>query len=116
MSSKPTYCVRKTNGFLIKQDGQDITRFGTSSNDRRIHVHEDIMMNKHYIANLKDPSSALDAANKNYVDNAVAAVAATVTAVASTAKKNLVGYIPQLETNESRTGFVAKASTSATNI
>ena len=48
------------------------------------------------ISNLCDPRLPQDGATKNYVDN----------------KKCLVGYIPSLEANSSKTGFTAAASSS----
>ena len=95
------------NGLSVKLEGHDLIKIGTSSSDRRIQIHSDIMMNKHFIANLPNPNSPLDAANKAYVDGAVAAA---VSSTIATPKKNLVGYIPQLEANDSRAGFVTRAS------
>jgi hypothetical protein len=92
--------VETTNGLMIKFEGHDIIRFGKSSSDKRTHLYEDIYMNQHFIGDLKDPRSPQDAATKSYVDNAAV----------SAPKKNLVGYIPQLEHTSSRTGFVIASS------
>ena len=89
--------MQTNNGFICRLGDIDIIRFGRSSADTRTEVFDDLLMNQHFIANLRDPHSAQDAATKNYVDSA--------------SKKNLVGYIPPLESNNSRTGFVITAST-----
>lgn len=57
-----------------------------------------INMNGRKVINLITPDSSTDAANKGYVDGVL--------------KKNLVGYIPILDTNISRTGFFATANNS----
>jgi len=90
--------MQTNDGFLCRLSARDIIRFGRSSSDSRTEVFDDILMNQHFIGDLCDPHSAQDAATKNYVDN--------------TPKKNLVGYIPLLEADTSRTGFVAASSTS----
>jgi hypothetical protein len=64
-------------------------------------------MNKHSVTNLLEPRNALDATTKSYVDRAVAATAVS--------KKNLVGYIPLLEANTSKTGFVARGGKTQSN-
>ena len=88
--------LQTTDGFLCKQGENDIIRFGKSSTDRRIELYQNIVMNEKYIVDLHDPAEAQDAATKNYVDNSL--------------KKCRVGYIPNLESNDSITGFVASAS------
>ena len=90
--------LQTTDGFLCKQGEHDIIRFGKSSTDRRTELYQNITMNEKYIVDLHDPAEAQDAATKNYVDNSW--------------KKCLVGYIPNLEANNSMTGFVASASSS----
>ena len=71
-------------------------RFGKSSTDSRIEFYQNITMNEKNIVNLHDPAEAQDAATKNYVDKCW--------------KKCRVGYIPNLEADNSVTGFVASAS------
>src|SRR5688572_25656009 len=88
--------LQTTDGFLCKLGNQDIIRFGKSSTDRRIELYQNIMMNEKYIVNLHDPAEAQHAATKNYVDKSW--------------KKCHVGYIPNLEADNSVTGFIASAS------
>ena len=88
--------LQTTDGFLCKQGENDIIRFGKSSTDRRIELYQNITMNEKNIVNLHDPAEAQDAATKNYVDKSW--------------KKCHVGYIPNLEADNSVTGFVASAS------
>jgi hypothetical protein len=45
----------------------DICKMG-AENDPRIHVYQDIVMSNKFIAGLRDPFSAQDAATKNYTD------------------------------------------------
>ena len=90
--------LQTTDGFLCKQGENDIIRFGKSSTDRRIELYQNITMNEKYIVDLHDPAEAQDAATKNYVDKSW--------------KKCRVGYIPNLEENNSMTGFVASCSSS----
>jgi hypothetical protein len=99
--------LETTHGFLVRQGAHDIIRFGMSSDNRKIFAHEEINMNKHSVTNLHEPRNALDATTKSYVDSAVATTAVS--------KKNLVGYIPLLEANTSKTGFVARGSTTQSN-
>src|SRR5688572_16595688 len=88
--------LHTTDGFLCKLGENDIIRFGKSSTDRRTELYQNITMNDKYISDLHDPAEAQDAATKNYVDNSW--------------KKCRVGYIPNLEANNSLTGFVVSAS------
>src|SRR5688572_26044868 len=88
--------LQTTDGFLCKQGENDIIRFGKSSTDPRIELYQNITMNEKNIANLHDPAEAQDAATKNYVDKYL--------------RKCRVGYIPNLEADNSVTGFVASAS------
>ena len=88
--------LQTTDGFLCKQGENDIIRFGKSSTDPRIELYQNITMNEKNIANLHDPAEAQDAATKNYVDKYL--------------RKCRVGYIPNLEGNNSVTGFIASAS------
>src|SRR5688572_5747239 len=90
--------LQTTDGFLCKHGEHDIIRFGKSSTDHRIELYQNITMNEKNIVNLHDPAEAQDAATKNYVDNSW--------------KKCRVGYIPNLEADNSVTGFVASASSS----
>ena len=88
--------LQTTDGFLCKQGEVDVVRFGKSSTDHRIELYQNITMNEKNIVNLHDPAEAQDAATKNYVDNSW--------------KKCRVGYIPNLEADDSVTGFIASAS------
>src|SRR5688572_16615722 len=88
--------LETTDGFLCKHGEHDIIRFGKSSTDRRIELYQNIVMNEKYISDLHDPDEAQDAATKNYVDKSW--------------KKCRVGYVPNLEANNSLTGFVVSAS------
>src|SRR5678816_4235922 len=88
--------LQTTDGFLCKQGENDIIRIGKSSTDSRIELYQNITMNEKNIANLHDPAEAQDAATKNYVDKYL--------------RKCRVGYIPNLEGNNSVTGFIASAS------
>ena len=56
------------NGFLIKCNNNTVARCGVSSRDNRLWIYQDIIMNQHFIANVKDPRTAQDAATKNYTD------------------------------------------------
>jgi hypothetical protein len=88
--------LQSIEGFLCKVGTENIIRFGKSSSDHKIDVYQDFVMNQKSITDLKDPANAQDASTRNYVDNAL--------------KKCYVGYIPNLEANQSVTGFVASAS------
>lgn len=61
--------LQTTNGFLCRSEGSDVIRFGRAGGDTRTDVYTDVMMNQHFIANLHDPNSDKDAANKIYVDS-----------------------------------------------
>ena len=89
--------VQTTNGLLCKQGDTNIIRFGKTINDFRIDVYHDILMNNRFITNLQEPNSATDAVTKNYADKLT--------------KKCYVGYIPQLESDNSILGFTTTAST-----
>jgi F5/8 type C domain len=91
--------IDTNDGFRCELQGQKVIRFGVSSEDLRIVVYSDIVMNQCSIADLREPNDAQDAATKNYVD--------------SKPKKNFVGYIPILEGNVSITGFAASASSTS---
>ena len=60
--------LQTADGLLCRRAGNDVIRFGFSNLDNRIGVYQDIIMNQKYIANLHDPNSEKDAANKIYVD------------------------------------------------
>lgn len=88
--------VQATDGVVCRQGSTNIIRFGMAAGDLRTAAYKDIIMNQNYIADLHDPTSAQDAATKNYADNLT--------------KKCYLGYIPLMDANVSRTGFVARAS------
>ena len=92
--------LQTTDGFLCKQGENDLIRFGKSATDRRTELYENIVMSQKYIVDLHDPAEAQDAATKKYVDDSIK-------------KKCLVGYIPNLEKNNSITGFIASSSRSS---
>src|SRR5688572_19142139 len=88
--------LQTTDGFLCKHGEHDIIRFGKSSTDRRTELYQNITMNEKYISDLHHPVEAQDAATKKYVDNYL--------------RKCLIGYVPNLEANNSITGFIVSAS------
>lgn len=88
--------IQATDGVVFRQGSSNIIRFGRAVGDLRTDVFQDIVMNQKYIADLHDPTSAQDAATKIYVDNST--------------KKCYSGYVPVLEANVSRLGFIASAS------
>ena len=90
------------NGFLIKLNNNDIIRFGSSGTDLRINCFKDLLMNRCFIANLRDPNSPQDAATKNYVD--------------TTKKKCHCGYIPNIISNANRSAFIASASSEYSSV
>jgi hypothetical protein len=65
-------------------------------NDARAKFLKDIMMNDNAITGLRNPTDDKDAATKQYIDTRCV--------------KNSVGYIPNLEANNSITGFSASSS------
>jgi hypothetical protein len=70
-----------------------------SQNDARAQFFKDIIMNNNFITDLHNPIDDKDAATKQYVD--------------AKCVKNNVGYIPNLESNNSITGFIASSSNPA---
>ena|SRR6218665_525396 len=95
------------HGFLFKiHVGDNIIRFGKSSNDLRTHAYQDSVMNEKHIVGLHDPVNAQDAATKNLVDPALNSVNPqdfanknnvdpTLSSVnTNPLKKCYVGYIP----------------------
>jgi hypothetical protein len=58
--------VHTADGFLCRQSGYDVTRFGKYSTDSRIHAYQDSVMINNYIANSHDQTSLQDAM-KNYI-------------------------------------------------
>lgn len=92
--------VVEGTGLLVNFKGNNLMRFGTSDSDMRILTYTTLKLggaidaNVHNIYNLADPVGVNDAATKQYVDK----------------RKCLIGYIPNLSTNVSKTGFTASAS------
>jgi hypothetical protein len=88
------------SGFLIKFNGNNIMRVATSGSDleiityKRFKINAEINCNGYNIYSLADPLGDSDAATKRYVDK----------------KKNLVGYVPHLGSNNSKTGFIVSQS------
>jgi hypothetical protein len=92
MSLNTPITLQTTDGFLCRRGGNDVIRFGKASTDSRIDVYQDIVMNQHYIADLHDPGSAKDAANKIYVD-ALSYMTAYPTMTGNTTTINGLAYI-----------------------
>ena len=94
--------IQATDGVVFRQGSSNIIRFGRAVGDLRTDVYQDIVMNQKFIADLRDPASAQDAATKVYVDNST--------------KKCYSGYVPVLEANVSRLGFIASASSTVNSL
>jgi hypothetical protein len=73
---QPTFPVfiHGSNGVQILSNGIENALFGQSSTDARIGFYEDLIMNSNKITNLANPTSAQDAATKNYVDGYIDSV------------------------------------------
>jgi hypothetical protein len=73
---QPTFPVfiHGSNGIQILSNGVENALFGQSSTDARIGFFEDLIMNSNKINNLANPTSAQDAATKNYVDGYIDSV------------------------------------------
>jgi hypothetical protein len=73
---QPTFPVfiHGSNGVQILSNGVENALFGLSSTDARIGFYEDLIMNSNKITNLANPTSAQDAATKNYVDGYIDSV------------------------------------------
>lgn len=81
--------LKSSHGFLVKVGGNDFCQFDTNIN---------VYNNK--ITQLAEPTDAQDAATKQYVDG----IKSKITSLCYD------GHIPPLGRNESKTGFVAEAS------
>jgi hypothetical protein len=73
---QPTFPVfiHGSNGVQILSNGVENALFGQSSTDARIGFFEDLIMNSNKITNLANPTSAQDAATKNYADGYIDSV------------------------------------------
>jgi hypothetical protein len=73
---QPTFPVfiHGSNSVQIVSNGVENALFGQSSTDARIGFFEDLIMNSNKITNLANPTSAQDAATKNYVDGYIDSV------------------------------------------
>jgi hypothetical protein len=93
--------LQTTDGLRVRIHDEVAIDIVKTSHDpfARINVFKDIYMNGARITGLAEPTSGGNAVTKNYVDQ-------------SLRKKCLVGYIPNLEANNSMTGFIANASSS----
>src|ERR1043165_1643569 len=89
------------NGLRIRINNEDAIEIVKTTEEpvRRINVYKDIYMFGARITGLAEPTGDGEAATKKYVDESL--------------KKCLVGYIPNLEANNSITGFQASSSRSS---
>src|ERR1043165_256514 len=89
------------NGLRVRINNEDAIDIVKNARDSvgRINVFKKIYMNGVGITGLAEPKGDGGAATKKYVDKCF--------------KKCLVGYIPNLEANNSITGFIASASASS---
>jgi len=88
-----------TDGFRFKINNETALEMVKSMDGNppsKINVYKSIFMHGANITGLREPNGAGDAATKQYVDNS--------------RKKCRVGYVPNLEGNNSLTGFVVSAS------
>ena len=90
--------IHTANGLRVRINEETAIEIIKTTEEpvRRINVFKDIYMNGARIVGLATPVGAGEVATKKYVDE-------------SCFKKCLVGYIPNLEANDSMTGFVASA-------
>ena len=65
--------VQTSNGLLCKRGGFSIIKFG-GDDDNKTQAYHDIHMKSHFITDLHEPTTAQDAATKNYVDNSTGPV------------------------------------------
>src|ERR1043165_1952193 len=91
-----------TNGLRVRTNNEDAIDIVKNAEYPvgRINVFKNIYMRGAGITGLVEPKGATSAATKKYVDDSIK-------------KKCLVGYIPNLEANNSITGFIATASGSS---
>ena len=92
--------ILNCNGFLIKFRDNNIMRIATSGSDMeiitytRLKLNAEINCSGYNIYSLADPIGDSDAATKRYVDK----------------KKNVIGYVPNLDSSNSKLGFSVSAS------